>query len=615
MRATTYAALALAVNSLALASPQHYDRYSYSPSEPRDARPPWRKLSDFVIQSLWRTSEPLNTGTPSKPSKGRVAPPPKVLARYGDDMVLRFNLTTEYEARKLADASATLFLDVWEFNDNWVDIRVAKDVVPSLLGLLPPSLQDAHAPLMRDHDLAQAIFDSYPATDPSAIPSREPFSHEVRSTQNAQTNLFFRDYQPLSVITPWMKLMESLFTTHVRLINVGITYEGRDIPALRVGVHPNNKDTASNAAPRKTILVSGGIHAREWISTTTVNYLAYSLITSYGKSSLTTALLEAYDWIFIPTLNPDGYVYTWETDRLWRKNRQPTSLRFCRGIDLDRSYPFHWDADATRGNPCSESYAGETPFEGVESKRFAEWARNQTSDNNVEFVAFLDLHSYSQQVLYPYSYSCDATPPTLENLEEVGMGLAKAIRISKTGHVYKSESACRGNVVAATTPNGAPTVLPRIETGGGAALDYFYHELGVRYSYQIKLRDTGSYGFLLPKEHIVPTGKEILDAVLYLGRFFLGELGLQSDDGESAATPPPQKEGIAQTGPTLAKVSTIEELDVEGPLDWGFESRTEDREDDSDNDDVDDDDDDDRKEEEDDVDATGAWELRRRRRR
>ncbi|KAK8252398.1 putative metallocarboxypeptidase ECM14 [Phyllosticta capitalensis] len=565
MRVTTCAALALALAlpSVVFASPQHYDRYSYSPSPARDARPPWRKLSDFVIQSLWRTSEHLNTGTPSAPSKGRVAPPPKVLARYGDDMVLRFNLTTEYEARKLADASATLFLDVWEFNDNWVDIRVAKDVVPSLLGLLPPSLQEAHAPLMRDHDLAQAIYDSYPATDPSAIPSREPFSHEVRSSQNAQTNLFFRDYQPLSVITPWMKLMESLFTTHVRLINIGTTYEGREIPALRVGVHPttNNKDSSTNAAPRKTILVSGGIHAREWISTTTVNYLAYSLITSYGKSSLTTALLEAYDWVFVPTLNPDGYVYTWETDRLWRKNRQTTSLRFCRGIDLDRTYPFHWDADATRGNPCSESYAGETPFEGVESKQFAEWARNQTTNNNVEFVAFLDLHSYSQQVLYPYSYSCDALPPTLENLEEVGMGLAKAIRISKTGHVYKSESACRGNVVAATTPNGAPTVLPRIETGGGAALDYFYHELGVRYSYQIKLRDTGSYGFLLPKEHIVPTGKEILDAVLYLGRFFLGELGLQSDDsstgedGESASAPAPPKDGIAETAP-VSKATT-----------------------------------------------------------
>lgn len=406
--------------------------------------------------------------------------------------------------------------------------------VPSLLGLLPASLQDAHAPLMRDHDLAQAIFDSYPATALDSIASREPFSHSVGSSQHAQNNLFFRDYQPLSVITPWLRLMESLFTTHTRLINIGMSYEGRDIPALRVGVHPTNND--QNSAPRKTILVTGGSHAREWISVSTVNYLAYSLITSYGKSLTTNALLETFDWVFVPTLNPDGYVYTWETDRLWRKNRQMTSLRFCQGIDLDRSYDFHWDGESTKNNPCSESFSGDEPFEGVESKRFAEWAKNETEQNNVDFVAFIDLHSYSEQVLYPYAYSCDAFPPTLEDLEEVALGLAKAIRVSKNGHSYKATSACEGNVAYTGKNKDQKTYLPRMESGGGSALDWFYHQMDVKYSYQIKLRDTGSYGFLLPKQNIVPTGKEVLDALYYLGHFLLGDIGLATEDGETAQT-------------------------------------------------------------------------------
>lgn len=55
--------------------------------------------------------------------------PATLLAKYGGDVVLRFNLSTPHEEKELAEAADTLFLDVWEFTSNWADIRLRVDDV------------------------------------------------------------------------------------------------------------------------------------------------------------------------------------------------------------------------------------------------------------------------------------------------------------------------------------------------------------------------------------------------------------------------------------------------------------------------------------------------------
>ncbi|KAH0076635.1 hypothetical protein KCU71_g10653, partial [Aureobasidium melanogenum] len=195
----------------------------------------------------------------------------------------------------------------------------------------------------------------------------------------------------------------------------------------------------------------------------------------------------------------------------------------------------------------------------------AGWIHNETEHNNVDFVGLLDLHSYSQQILYPYSYTCDDSPPNLENLQEVAAGLSKVMRLSG-GRYYQSAPACEGNVGLAT--NGDRQVFPRFETGGGSFLDWFYHDIRVKYTYQLKLRDRGTYGFLLPKDHIVPTGKEVLDAVIYFGKFLGGQFNVAV--GEEKQSNLKQPEQHSQGDELVADAEDV--ADVEDELDGEDES-------------------------------------------
>lgn len=64
---------------------------------------------------------------------GRDGLPTRLLAKYGRDVVLRFNISSSEEEEALAKAADSLFLDVWQFTNNWADIRLGRDDVCSAI--------------------------------------------------------------------------------------------------------------------------------------------------------------------------------------------------------------------------------------------------------------------------------------------------------------------------------------------------------------------------------------------------------------------------------------------------------------------------------------------------
>jgi murein tripeptide amidase MpaA len=94
-------------------------------------------------------------------------------------------------------------------------------------------------------------------------------------------------------------------------------------------------------------MVDAGIHAREWITVSS----ALCLITHLATYYLADEFLQQFHWIILPLLNPDGYEYSWQTDRLWRKTRSkpvtnsslpPGKASECAGVDPNRNWGNHW---------------------------------------------------------------------------------------------------------------------------------------------------------------------------------------------------------------------------------------------------------------------------------
>lgn len=182
------------------------------------------------------------------------------------------------------------------------------------------------------------------------------------------------------------------------------THEGRVCRAIRIGV--------KNAERKNGLLLLGGVHAREILNPDLLirfalalcqAYISKTLLTFGGKSYSTNdvkRILENAELYICPLVNPDGrsFVQSPTGDVWWRKNRNPNPSLESKGVDLNRNYDFLWGSGiGTSTDSTTDIYKGKVANSEPETKNVISLINKY---KNISCV--LDIHSYSELVLYPW---------------------------------------------------------------------------------------------------------------------------------------------------------------------------------------------------------------------
>lgn len=295
---------------------------------------------------------------------------------------------------------------------------------------------------------------------------------------------WFEKYHTLAEIFSKLEETAARFKERVRMFSFGKSYEGRQLNAVEIG--------STLHIPKPLVFINCGIHAREWVSPATCMYIIDQLTSRYSDDITVQQVLNKVDFVIMPVFNVDGYVYTWGKDRMWRKSRSLNPGSPCVGADLNRNWGFRWGEPGASSHPCSDRYHGNSAMSEEEVQAVAKYLESLGR----RLVAFLDIHSYSQMLMFPWGYTKAHCKDYLE-LMRVSKAVVDAIKTKggdNTSYVF-----------------GQTSDILYIESG--TTKDYLYGHLKVKYTFSMELRDTGRHGFLLPARLIIPTAREAFEGI------------------------------------------------------------------------------------------------------
>ncbi|NXG94948.1 CBPA2 Carboxypeptidase, partial [Stercorarius parasiticus] len=386
------------------------------------------------------------------------------LETFVGHQVLRIKTRNEEEVKQLQllESLEHLELDFW-INPSTaalpVDVRIPANNVQAVKAFL------------ESHGIEYSIL----IEDLQVVLDKEKEDMAYSQQRERSSNSFnYGTYHTLDSIYAELDHLASEYSNIVSKLQIGQSYEKRPLYVLKFSTGGSN---------RPAIWLDAGIHSREWVTQASAIWIAKKIASDYGNDPSVTSLLNKMDIFLLTVSNPDGYVFTHTTNRMWRKTRSKNPGSVCFGVDPNRNWDAGFGGPGASSNPCSDSYRGPSANSEVEVRSVVNFIKNH---GNIR--AFLTLHSYSQLLMYPYGYKC-TQPADYAELDALGRVAAGSIQ-SLYGTTFTVGSIC-------TT----------IYQASGGSIDWSY-DYGIKYSFAFELRDTGRYGFVLPASQIIPTAEE-----------------------------------------------------------------------------------------------------------
>jgi murein tripeptide amidase MpaA len=199
----------------------------------------------------------------------------------------------------------------------------------------------------------------------------------------------YRSYDdPQRGVRTWVDSMARAFPAKITVDTIGRSYEGRPMLAVKIG-------SAGDSPSRPNVVFMACYHAREWAAAETAMRLIRYLATTTGSARV-DSLLQTRDIWIVPVANPDGYQYTFTTDRLWRKTRSPQAAGFT-GVDMNRNHRTNWGVDNSGSSPdaFSEIFRGPSAASEIETRNIEAFHAAHPP------VMAVSYHTFAGLLLFP----------------------------------------------------------------------------------------------------------------------------------------------------------------------------------------------------------------------